>query len=202
MTPRQREVLEEVRKTFVTSPEVDAAFDLVEGPEPLDRWFMLEDTWYDLAKPYLDPGLIVNDYIVNRDRFLEASEHIVGAIIATDYLAPLTIRELQAEAHATARSKGFWSGYNTSYPDAANTPKYLLSPDETAAKLALIHSEVSEALECVRNNDRASLSSEMADIVIRVMDLCGGLHIDLETAMVTKMATNKTRPYLHGGKAL
>ncbi len=43
--------------------------------------------------------------------------------------------------------------------------------------------------------------SEMADVVIRVLDLCGAAGIDLEGAILEKMAFNDTRPYRHGGKA-
>lgn len=81
-------------------------------------------------------------------------------------------------------------------------------------KLALIHSEVSEALEVARvslsniaqamyDNDGKPIGfdSEMADIVIRVADLCGHLHIDLERAVGEKMAFNKIRGHKHGGKA-
>lgn len=42
--------------------------------------------------------------------------------------------------------------------------------------------------------------SEMADIVIRVMDLCASLGIDLEFAIKRKAAYNATRPHRHGGK--
>ena len=86
--------------------------------------------------------------------------------------------------------------------------------DAVAAKLALIHSEVSEALECVRDGHYEAyesetrpgkpegLPSELADIVIRVADLAGALGIDLESAIVTKMAYNATRQHRHGGRNL
>jgi len=82
-------------------------------------------------------------------------------------------------------------------------------------KLALIHSEVSEALEDYRNGDMAlgfldsdgadagkpyGLPSELADIVIRVYDLAGALGIDLDAAIEVKHQYNVGRPYRHGGK--
>lgn len=42
--------------------------------------------------------------------------------------------------------------------------------------------------------------SELADIVIRVADICGYYGIDLDAAITQKMAYNRTRPYRHGGK--
>jgi NTP pyrophosphatase (non-canonical NTP hydrolase) len=46
------------------------------------------------------------------------------------------------------------------------------------------------------------IPSEMADIVIRVMDYCGYAGIDLEKAIAEKMEYNRTRPFKHGGKTI
>lgn len=46
------------------------------------------------------------------------------------------------------------------------------------------------------------IPSEMADIIIRVLDICGFYGIDIEQAVRVKMAYNDTRPYRHGGKVL
>lgn len=66
--------------------------------------------------------------------------------------------------------------------------------------LALIHSEVSEALEAFRAADEAHFAEELADVVIRVLDCAGGLGIDLDGAVRTKLEKNKARGYRHGGK--
>ena len=78
--------------------------------------------------------------------------------------------------------------------------------------LCLIHSEVSEALEEYRKGvdlkeiyfDGAGkplgFPTELADVVIRLLDLCGGLDIDLEDAIKVKMKYNKKRSYRHGNK--
>lgn len=77
------------------------------------------------------------------------------------------------------------------------------------ALLALVTSEVSEAVEEVRlgnfrqrieNGKPEGLPAELADVVIRVFDLAGGLGIDLVHAIETKIAYNATRPVRHGGK--
>jgi NTP pyrophosphatase (non-canonical NTP hydrolase) len=81
--------------------------------------------------------------------------------------------------------------------------------------LALIHSEISEALEGHRKNlmddklpHRKMLEVELADAMIRIFDLAGGLGLDLGGAYVEKMAYNATREdhkrearLLAGGKA-
>lgn len=83
-------------------------------------------------------------------------------------------------------------------------------------KLMLIVSEAAEALEVYRKfkatGDKTLASrvevdgkpegfgSELADIVIRVMDLCGALDIDLASELMRKHEYNVTRSYQHGGK--
>lgn len=69
-----------------------------------------------------------------------------------------------------------------------------------AEKLALIHSEISEALEGHRKGlldshlkDRPMIEVELADALIRIFDLCGYLRLDLGGALVSKMAYNQVR---------
>lgn len=82
----------------------------------------------------------------------------------------------------------------------------VLVPDEWSdtykipGVLALIHSEVSEALEGFRKNDRENFAEELADVLIRVLDCAGGLGIDLDREVQAKLAKNRTRGHKHGGK--
>jgi len=66
--------------------------------------------------------------------------------------------------------------------------------------LALIHSEVSEALEGFRARDQENFVEEMADIVIRVLDCVGGLPQDFDSVVRAKLEKNRKRGYRHGGK--
>lgn len=117
----------------------------------------------------------------------------------------LTIDQLVTQAHATAVEKGW-------HPVTRLSD---ITPDRVGALLALVHSEVSEALEAYRNwrltpsadiigaeGKPEGFASEIADVCVRVADLCGLLGIDLETAIIDKMAYNRTRPHRHGGKVL
>ncbi len=81
--------------------------------------------------------------------------------------------------------------------------------------IALMHSELSEALEDIRKGKPMSeltyegekrkpvgVPSELADVVIRVMHFCGKHGINLGKAILEKMAYNESRPFKHGGKIL
>lgn len=93
------------------------------------------------------------------------------------------INELVQQAYTTAKQKGWHD-----------------EPVETGTKLALIHSEVSEALEADRRNDVEHFAEELADVCIRIFDLCGAEGIDLERAIANKMEKNRHRSYKHGNK--
>jgi NTP pyrophosphatase (non-canonical NTP hydrolase) len=45
---------------------------------------------------------------------------------------------------------------------------------------------------------KSSFEDELADVAIRLFDLCGGLKIDLEKHIALKMHYNSTRPRKHG----
>lgn len=67
-------------------------------------------------------------------------------------------------------------------------------------KLALVHSEVSEALEAYRKDlpddhlpDRLGIEVELADAVIRIMGLASHLSLDVAGAIIEKAAYNDTR---------
>lgn len=53
-------------------------------------------------------------------------------------------------------------------------------------------------MEADRCGNKADFAEELADAVIRIADLCGGLGIDLEWAIIEKMNRNAKRPRLHG----
>jgi len=67
--------------------------------------------------------------------------------------------------------------------------------------IALMHSELSEALEAMRNHkSQDEIAEELADCCIRIFDYCGAKKIDLAMTLLKKIEYNKTRPYRHGKK--
>lgn len=117
-----------------------------------------------------------------------------------------TLPEITEAAHGNAVSKGFWD-------DQKLAPhSHLLDLGRVQRtipeKLALIHSEVSEALEDYRDGHMVTtvdakgkpvgFPSELADIVIRICDLAGALGIDLDAEIEQKVRYNASRPHKHG----
>ncbi len=72
--------------------------------------------------------------------------------------------------------------------------------------MALIHSEISEALEAMRNGNPSSskiiefssVEEELADAVIRIMDYAFGKDLDVAGAILAKIEYNQNREYMHG----
>lgn len=126
-----------------------------------------------------------------------------------------SFKQLAADIYANAVAHGWWMKENKPLNAVTRIPECL----------ALIHSEVSEALEAYRESDGTleqitalqttsttlsvqrgappkpvGFASELADVIIRVLDLCAALGIDIDAAIEQKHAYNKTRPMRHGGK--
>lgn len=74
--------------------------------------------------------------------------------------------------------------------------------------IALVHGELSEAVEALRKGNPPSekipqfshAEEEFADAIIRMLDQARKNNWDIGGAILAKMAYNKTRPYRHGNK--
>lgn len=115
---------------------------------------------------------------------------------------PQGINKLRDIIHTQNVAKGFWD-----------------EDRNIGEALMLCVTELSEAMEAYRTGNRTiapimgeiaadkfrewvkgSFEDELADTIIRVLDLCGGLGIDIESHIAYKLAYNQTRPYKHGKK--
>ena len=105
---------------------------------------------------------------------------------------------LQDTCYGLAKNAGWWKDLETAV-DVREWPKVHLD-NWVSAKLMLIVTEVAEAMEGHRKGlmddklpHRGMLEVELADAVIRIMDLAGGLHLDVAGAIVEKLVYNMTR---------
>lgn len=92
-----------------------------------------------------------------------------------------SLNELAQYCHSIAVEKGFWD-------EERNIGEALM----------LIVTELAEAMEAYRHQDDENFREELADTFIRLLDLCGGLDIDVEEEIYAKSQRNKKRPYKHG----
>ena len=92
-----------------------------------------------------------------------------------------SLNELAQLCHSIAKEKGFWD-------EERNIGEALM----------LVVTELAEAMEGYRHQDDANFREELADAFIRLLDLCGGLNIDIENEIYQKSIVNKKRPYKHG----
>lgn len=113
------------------------------------------------------------------------------------------MNELAKKVYLANQKKGFWD-----------------SERNVGEMLMLVTSELGEAMEAHRkgkfsnlqnfnendfknsfeNEIKDSFEDEIGDAIIRLLDMCGGLNIDIERHIELKLKYNATRPKLHGKK--
>lgn len=151
----------------------------------------------------------------------------------------MSIKYLQQQIHVNAVNKGFWecslcdgegaipTGHRQTLVDCPQCEATGLYRNR-AESIALIHSELSEALEAARQPiddpycDKchgdgrykyedcikcggtgvalggSRFAEELADALIRILDLAGGEGINLEDTIKAKMHYNSKRGHKHG----
>lgn len=114
--------------------------------------------------------------------------------ISTNKLFVDLFKGIQEKVHGVAQNKGWWDGGDRNDGEL----------------IALIHSELSEALETLRGSQPASsdkldgylgVEEEFADVIIRIMDMSEKRGWRVGEAVLAKIKYNEDRSYRHGGKS-
>lgn len=84
--------------------------------------------------------------------------------------------------------------------EQANQKGWGTKPEEinVGEKMALVHSEVSEAYEAYRHKNidgKDGFKEELGDIMQRVLHLCGIFNIDIESEIIKKYKLNQDRDW-------
>ncbi len=112
---------------------------------------------------------------------------------------PKTIKQWSSMVHELAKEKGWWPGW----PEKRERSQTEL--------LALAICELSEGIEEIRSGKDTyyevegkpcGLQTEVADCIIRLLDMCQAEGWDIEEVMRKKHQFNKSRSARHGGKLL
>ena len=140
------------------------------------------------------------------------------------------LNEIMYECYAVAKEKGFWeeddmlmneSNYlATQFVVSDDVAKNYLAQTILSKKIMLVVSELGEAIEALRKGKRSAplnivnandlqvfeksvkdtFEDEIADAVIRLLDICGKMDIPIVEHIHYKLKYNKSRPKMHGKK--
>ena len=112
-----------------------------------------------------------------------------------------TLRIRMNDVHNNAKAHGWWDDCTTLEERRAKIPE----------KILLVHCELSEAVEEFRTGNVAmyydkekpeGVFVELADAIIRILDLAGACDVDIEHILELKHQYNLKRPYRHGNKVI
>ncbi len=127
----------------------------------------------------------------------------------------VAFNEIQKQVNQTAHDKGWYKsklseivyGYDLSDSDQKEAIAELTNLED-ARRIALMHSELSEGLEGLRHGNPpsdhipefSSIEEELADCIIRIMDVSQERGWKVAEALEAKRRYNNTRTHRHGGK--
>jgi len=159
-----------------------------------------DGTFHDEVYGTVNKGLNIEDFNAEEDHTIDGELCVIENTLTG-------LNAYCVEFNKEVVSKGFWESYN----DALSLAGCSASPELSNAirdafisqKIALIQSELGEALEAMRHNkygleEKDTFEDELADSLFRIFDLCGMFGIDIEKQLNWKRNHNKSREKMHG----
>lgn len=160
--------------------------------------------------PPLSPRLIAAQFreVAHKEEFRHnftaefSTELLKRMADAIEQAAPKDLNSYSNLCHEISANSGWWDDLEEVLQTHGLSIKngQRVAAWYRATKLALIHSEASEALEGLRKGidddhlpHRSMFEVELADLLIRVFDLAGESGLDLEAAVQEKLAYNQQR---------
>lgn len=125
----------------------------------------------------------------------------------------MNINAIAQEIHQINVEKGFWEDRATKNIgevlmlivselsealEAHRKDHWSVKKEEFQNKFALSESDETLWKTLFETHVKNTFEDEIADTVIRILDVCAGLDIDVEWHITQKMKYNKMRPYKHG----
>lgn len=134
-----------------------------------------------------------------------------GAAGSQDASFVSAFNAIQKKMNSTAHDKGWYDSVLGALVENESNSfvRKELDGIEDARRIALMHSELSEGLEGLRHGNPPSdhipefsaIEEELADVIIRIMDVSQERGWKVAEALIAKAAFNQTRSRRHGGKA-
>jgi NTP pyrophosphatase (non-canonical NTP hydrolase) len=125
-----------------------------------------------------------------------------------------TLNDLRDQAYANAKSKGFHDAPKSVGDDVAliltelgeayedfrsgHAPNKVWYEDPSTGEKTSEALHTSSVTGLLILHKPCGVPSEMADVIVRILDFSGKHGIDIEKAVLEKMAFNRTRPHKHG----
>jgi len=138
------------------------------------------------------PRMMIDYFVRKNQKPIEHEETLYcSALGCVPVRTPAKDAQIQAinvlakECYDIAEEHGWWDEHRT-FGDL----------------IALVHTELSEALEAFRDDRLDDIPEELADVVIRIFDMSHQRGFNIGEVINLKMEKNRRRPYRHGGKKL
>lgn len=140
---------------------------------------------------FMKDGSPYNGQYEEHSKVIEARNEVSAEVMgckrvessSTELYRSIPFAILQRRIHRQNRQMGWWD-----------------KPREMGTLLCLVHSEISEAMEGARKNlmddhlpHRSMLEVELADAIIRILDIAESENLDVIGAIVEKVAYNRKR---------